>query len=217
MINDLPPRDVPPSTEPRNVTGNDIIRDIHPAGRDEDFAYGDFLGEDFSQLPPPTLQQEYLVNTSGLDPSSSLHSETSVGPSKPSVSQLPLPYSPGLTRKFYDLQGSAFHEPLRPFYDRHVLSPADLSRATSHEGWEEPSYVSIMGLSGALTMSPHFAHRVSHSDDPVSPDDIPSVSHLTKFHRMYTIRWEGRQVPHSHVRVARPLISHPKATYLHLV
>ena len=214
MINfDLPPRDVPPSTEPRDATGNGITGDIHAAGRDEDVACGDFLGEELSQLPSPALQQEHLVNTSGLGPSSSLHSETFVDPSKPSVSQLPLPYSLELTQKFYDIQGSAFHEPLRAFYDHHVLSPAD-PRGTSHEGWEEPSYVSIMGLSGSLTVPPHFAHRMSN---PVSPDDIPSVSHLTKLHRMYTIRWGGHQVPHSHAQVARPLISHPKATYLHLV
>jgi len=216
MINDLPPRDVPPPTEPQNVTGNVITRDIRAADRDEDVACEDFLEEELSHLPSSALQQEHLVNTSGLDPSSSLHSETFVDPSKSSVSRLPLPCSPGLTQKFYDLQGSTFHEPLRTFYDHHVLSPTD-PRGTSHEGWEEPPYVSIMGLSGALTVPPHFAHRMSHSDDPVSHNGIPSVSHLTKLHRMYTIRWEGRQVSHSHAQVARPLIFHPKATYLHLV
>ena len=87
MINDRPPRDVRPPSEPRDVTGNDITRGVHVADRSEDAMGNDFLGESLSQFPPPAPQHGYpFINTSRSGPSSS-YEETVAEPVQFSVSQ----------------------------------------------------------------------------------------------------------------------------------
>ena len=95
MINDRPPRDLRPPTESQSVTEDDITRGTHIAGRGEDAAGGDFLGEELSQLYSPAPRREHpLMNTGGPDPSSSSYSETFVEPLQSSVSYQSFPCSP---------------------------------------------------------------------------------------------------------------------------
>ena len=88
MINDRPPRDVRPPSGPRDVTGDDITRGVHVAGRSEDVAGNGFLEESLSQFSPPAPQQGYSpINSSGLDPCSSSYEEEVVDLVRSAVSQ----------------------------------------------------------------------------------------------------------------------------------
>ena len=88
MINDRPPRDVRPPSGPRDVTGDDITRGVHVAGRSEDVAGNDFLEESLAKFSPPASRQGYSpINTSGLDSCSSSYEEAVADPVQSAVSQ----------------------------------------------------------------------------------------------------------------------------------
>ena len=188
MINDRPPRDVPSPTESQDVT-NDTTRGINVAGRGEDAACRDFLGEELSQLPLPESQEEYFsINTSGFDQSSSSYRETVTDTTRSAVS-----------RRFFlcsqeindvdDPQGSAFYESLP--YDHHAPPTAGGVRGALHEIWEEPAHESVTGPPGTSLVPSHLAFLTPQSDGPVRSVDMLFVSHPAEIHRTYTICREG--------------------------